>query len=161
MSNLDFEPNYVTNMQQMTTHRPYLVRAFYDWIVDNGMTPYIVVDAGFDGVEVPHEYVVDGEIVLNLAPSAIRHLDLGLEYITFDARFSGKSLHILIPVEAVYAIYAKESGEGRVFTLKHHHVGGEQDDAMQADALPNSVGATDSDLPARPAPGRPNLRVVK
>lgn len=148
-------------MQQMTTRRPYLVRALYDWILDNGMTPHIVVDAGFDGVEVPLEYVVDGEIALNLAPSAVRDLELGAEYITFNARFSGRALHILIPVGAVYAIYAKESGEGQIFVPGHRYSDDGADDVMQADTLQNSVGAADSDLPSAPGRGRPNLKVIK
>ncbi len=125
------------------------------------MTPYIAVDAGVDSVEVPSEHVVDGEIILNLVPSAVRNLELGLEYITFDAGFSGRERHILIPVEAVYAIYAKESGAGQVFTPKHHHSGGKPDGAVQANTAQSSVGTTDNDLPPQPRPNRPDLKIVK
>ena len=154
------------NMQQMTTSLPYLIRAFYDWIVDNRMTPYIVVDAGFDGVEIPHEYVVDGEIVLNLSSSAVRNLDMGLEYITFDARFAGSSRYILIPVGAVYAIYAKENGEGGVFGSERRD--GELSDIPFADAyvpggeyLQDNTSTINDNLCPQPMSGRPNLKIVK
>ena len=134
------------NPQQMTSRRPYLIRAFYDWITDNAMTPLIAVDAGFEGVEVPRECVVDGEIVLNLSPSAVRNLDIGSECITFDARFSGRAQSVLVPVEAVYAIYAQENGEGGVFSPPRRHDGAEPDDA---------------DRTPEPASGRPALKIVR
>ena len=96
----------------MSSNRPYLVRAVYEWIVDNQMTPYLLVDASKPGVEVPASAVRDGKLVLNIASRAISGLELGNEFIRFRARFAGKSEALLIPVAAVQAIYAQESGQG-------------------------------------------------
>ena len=99
----------------MTSNRPYLLRALYDWICDNHLTPYVLVDATGDDLNIPHEFVEDGKIVLNLSPSAVRDLDLSDDYINFKARFSGKSMNVYFPQHAVQAIYAKENGRGMVF----------------------------------------------
>lgn len=99
----------------MKSNRPYLIRALYDWIVDNGCTPYVAVDAFFPGVEVPQDYVNDGQIVLNVAPRAIAGMQLGNELIQFNTRFGGIPTDIRIPVSAVIGIYAKENGNGMVF----------------------------------------------
>ncbi len=99
----------------MTSTRPYLLRAFYDWIVDNHCTPHIVVNAGTKGVEVPLEYVDGGQIVLNIAMSAVQGLRLGDLAVEFQARFGGHVRKIYAPVNAVLAIYAKENGRGMVF----------------------------------------------
>ena len=99
----------------MTSTRPYLVRALYEWIVDNGLTPHVLVDAMADQVEVPQQFVEDGKIVLNMTPNAVRDLDIGNEFLSFSARFAGKPQHILAPISAVLAIYAKENGEGMAF----------------------------------------------
>lgn len=99
----------------MTSNRPYLLRALYDWICDNHLTPYVLVDATGDDLNIPHEFVEDGKIVLNLSPSAVRDLDLSNDYINFKARFSGKSMNVYFPHHAVQAIYAKENGRGMVF----------------------------------------------
>jgi len=99
----------------MTSNRPYLVRAIYEWIVDNGMTPHLVVDATMSGVEVPGSFVEDGRIVLNVAPASVRGLDLGNEHILFGARFSGQHFDVAVPLKAVMAIYARENGKGLAF----------------------------------------------
>ena len=99
----------------MTSNRPYLLRALYDWICDNQLTPYVLVDASGDNLNIPHEFVEDGKIVLNISPSAVRELDLNNDYINFKARFSGKSMNVYFPQHAVQAIYAKENGRGMVF----------------------------------------------
>ncbi len=99
----------------MTSSRPYLIRALYQWIVDNGVTPYILVDALIEGVDVPPQYVQDNKIVLNIAPMAVQGLTLGDDVITFSARFSGESVNLLVPTEAVMAIYARENGQGMMF----------------------------------------------
>ncbi len=99
----------------MTSNRPYLIRALYDWICDNQLTPYVLVDATGDDLNIPHEFVEDGKIVLNLSPSAVRDLELSNDYINFKARFSGKSMNVYFPNHAVQAIYAKENGRGMVF----------------------------------------------
>lgn len=131
----------------MTSSRPYLVRAIYQWITDNGMTPHLLVDAEIDGVMVPVEHVQNGKIILNIAPMAISGLVLGDTEITFNARFSGKSQGLFVPIDAVLAIYAKENGQGMMFS---------EDDG--------AVSASDNDDNPEPDPDkpkRPSLRVVK
>ena len=135
---------------QMTSSRPYLIRAIYQWIADNGMTPHLLVDVGIEGVVVPVEHVQNGKIILNIAPMAISGLVLGDTEVTFNARFSGKSQGLYIPVEAVLAVYAKENGQGMMFS---------EDDG----AVSSSDGDDDHD-PEDPDPNkpkRPALRVVK
>jgi len=99
----------------MTSSRPYLLRAIYEWIIDNGMTPQIVVNTTMTGVEVPRQYIENDKIILNLHPAAVKDLDLGKQSISFSARFSGTPFQVFIPVGAVNAVYAKENGKGRVF----------------------------------------------
>ncbi len=99
----------------MTSNKPYMLRALYEWILDNGLTPHIIVDVHAEGVEVPPQAVRDGKLVLNVAPQATRNLELGNEFVTFQARFSGVAQAILLPIEAVMAIYAKENGQGMMF----------------------------------------------
>ena len=102
----------------MTSNRPYIARALYDWILENDCTPYILVDAARKGVEVPREFVKDGQIVLNVSPSAVRAMHMGNDIITFDGRFGGEALTIVVPVEALMAIYARENGQGMVFDVE-------------------------------------------
>ncbi|WBA80261.1 ClpXP protease specificity-enhancing factor [Endozoicomonas sp. GU-1] len=99
----------------MTSSRSYIARALYEWILDNDCTPFILVDAYRRGVEVPQEFVNDGQIVLNISPTAVRALDIGNDYIMFDGRFGGRALTITVPVPALMAIYAQENGQGMVF----------------------------------------------
>lgn len=96
----------------MTSYRPYLLRALYEWIADNGMTPHLLVDATRPGVMVPSHAVKDGKIVLNIAERAVAHLHMDNEQITFQARFGGVSHSVAVPVAAVLAIYARETGHG-------------------------------------------------
>ena len=125
--------------------RPYLLRAMHQWITDSGNTPHVIVDAAHDGAEVPRGYVKDGKIVLNLSEGATQRLRLGNEDVEFDARFAGVVHHVRFPVSAVLGVYARETGEGMVFS--------EQD-----------LGP---DPPKRPTPAeeggtrRPQLKVVK
>jgi len=100
----------------MTSTRPYLLRALYQWIVDNDMTPYLLVDAEHKDVNVPSQYIEDGRIVMNISPSAVRELDLGNTGVLFSARFSGKPFAVSVPMAAVKAIYAQENGRGMVFS---------------------------------------------
>lgn len=95
--------------------RPYLLRAYYDWLVDNSFTPYLVVDATYLGVNVPVEYVKDGQIVLNLSANATGNLQLTNDCIQFNARFKGVSRELYIPMGAALAIYARENGDGVMF----------------------------------------------
>lgn len=99
----------------MTSAKPHLVRAMYDWIVDNALTPYLVVNATWPGVQVPEEHVIDGRIILNISPQACRGLHLENDKIIFTARFSGMTTQIFVPPAAVLAIYAKENGRGMEF----------------------------------------------
>jgi len=99
----------------MTSNQPYLLKAFFDWILDNGLTPFIVVNAQLPGVVVPTQFVKDGQIVLNISPSACVNFHMDLEHISFQARFSGQPMLVTLPNEAVGAIYAKENGAGTVF----------------------------------------------
>lgn len=96
--------------------RPYLIRALYEWCTDNGFTPYLAV-AVDDSVRVPHEYVKDGQIVLNLGLDATSALQLGNEFIEFKARFGGTAREIVVPVNQVSAIYARENGQGMAFPV--------------------------------------------
>lgn len=103
-------------LQMATSRRPYLIRAIYDWVLDNGYTPYLLVAAEEPDVSVPTQYVGDdGKIVMNLSPTAVRGLDLGNDVVTFEARFSGTPHAVYIPAGAVLAVYAKETGEGMLF----------------------------------------------
>jgi len=128
----------------MTSSRPYLLRAMYEWIVDNGMTPYILVDTKNDQVIIPRQFEEDGKIVLNLGPTAVQSLDLGIEAVSFDARFDGSSMDVLVPMEYVLAIYTRENGQGMMFA--------DED-------LPQPPGDDSNDATIKRK--APNLRVVK
>lgn len=138
----------------MTSTRPYLLRAFYDWICDNQYTPYLVINAEIPDVIVPVEYIQNGQIILNISPMVVTSLDLNNELITFDARFSGKSRHITAPVKAVMAIYAKENGQGIVFSED------ELEDESNSDDTPSQPGVSKPHGKDKPK-GRANLRVIK
>ena len=99
----------------MTPSRPYLLRALNEWILDNNMTPYLVVDAGIQGVQVPQDFVTDGQIVLNICPTAVVGLTVDNEAVEFSARFGGVPMQVYVPFAAIMAIYAKENGQGMVF----------------------------------------------
>lgn len=104
------------NAQDLPSTRPYLLRALYEWCTDNGYTPYLVVRVD-DSVQVPREYVNNGEIVLNVSYDATSGLHIGNDFIEFKARFGGKPRDILVPVPRVIAIYARENGQGMAFPL--------------------------------------------
>jgi len=104
------------NALESTSTRPYLIRALYDWCTDNGLTPYVAVLVD-DTVQVPREYVKNGEIVLNISFDATSSLKLGNEYIEFKARFAGTARDIVVPVNRVIAIYARENGQGMAFPV--------------------------------------------
>ena len=125
--------------------RPYLLRAMHQWITDCGNTPHVIVDAGRQGAEVPRAYVKDGKIVLNLSEGATQRLRLGNEEVEFDARFAGVIHHVGFPVSAVLGIYARETGEGMVFS--------EQDLGPEPPSRPKTA----EEGGAR----RPQLKVVK
>ena len=131
-----------------TSTRPYLLRAIYEWLNDNNLTPYILVDAMHENVMVPEKFIEDGEIILNIAPLAVMHLELANEVVTFQARFSGVLEHIYIPVSAVMAIYSHENGRGMVFG---HEDQGDDDSPSDDDG---GSGGKDGGK-------KPHLRVVK
>src|SRR5688500_13184828 len=98
--------------QRMTSHRPYLLRALNQWIADNGMTPHLLVDATVPGVQVPPQAVHEGKVVLNIADRAVTRLSIDNDWVGFTARFGGVSQPVLVPMGAVLAIYARETGQG-------------------------------------------------
>lgn len=136
----------------MTSSRPYMIRALYDWIVDNNCTPYILVDAQANGVEVPQQHVnKDGQIVLNISPNAVMGLSLENQSISFNARFGGIPTDIYVPSRAVLGIYARENGQGMVFEPE-----------LDPEPTPPEPTPKPKPAPAKPDGGaRPSLRVVK
>lgn len=103
-------------MAELTSRRPYLIRGLYDWVLDNGLTPHLLVAADAARVVVPRQFVTDeNKITINIAPSAVRNLGLDNDDITFSARFSGDNFNVCIPPGAVLALYARENGEGMLF----------------------------------------------
>ncbi|MFV8820146.1 ClpXP protease specificity-enhancing factor [Haliea sp. E17] len=133
----------------MSPSRPYIMRALYEWIVDNGCTPYILVDAKFQNVMVPEQYVKNGQIVLNISPTAVMDLDISNTAVAFNGRFGGVATDIYVPVAAVIGIYARENGQGMVFEAE------DPDDTPPPDGTDPAAG-TDP----RPE-GRPSLKIVK
>lgn len=140
----------------MTPSRPYLIRALYQWIVDNGVTPYLMVDVRHGDVAAPMEYADEGRLVLNVAPTAIQGLDMGNDRIEFQARFGGVAQSVSVPVNRVLAIYARENGQGMLFADDDGDGSSEDDDGTSGDG-----GSDDDPPPSGPGGGRPNLRVVK
>ena len=132
----------------MTSNRPYLLRALNEWICDNGMTPHLLVDAAGEGVQVPASAVKDGRVVLNIAPRAVAKLVLDNRQVRFMARFGGVSQAVIVPMPAVLAIYAQETGQGMMLPDDGAQL---PDDPQDPDAGP------DGDAP----PKRTHLRVVK
>ncbi len=130
----------------MTSHRPYLLRALYEWIADNGMTPHILVDARQPGVRVPAHAVKDGRIVLNIADRAVARLEMDDDSVRFSARFGGVTQSVLVPIPAVLAIYARETGQGMALP---DDIGGSADDDLADEA--DDVGSESSEEATRPA----------
>lgn len=101
---------------KLSSTRPYLLRAMYDWLIDNGLTPHVMVDASADSADLPLEYATDGKVVLNLAPRAVHQLEIGNDWVSFAARFGGRPRQVLFPTGAALAIYARENAEvGMIF----------------------------------------------
>ncbi|MCK0769154.1 ClpXP protease specificity-enhancing factor [Chromohalobacter canadensis] len=161
----------------MLSSRPYLARALYEWLLDNGHTPYIVVDAEREGVNVPRQSVQNGQIVLNIAPSAVRDLYIENAAVTFGARFSGQPMEVVVPMEALIALYARENGVGMVFghepvmpeaeTSEGNGTQPKDDDdrpaleSVEAQDDEEASGTESDSDDARRTKGRPSLRVVK
>ncbi|MEM8562287.1 MAG: ClpXP protease specificity-enhancing factor [Pseudomonadota bacterium] len=128
----------------MTPSRPYIMRALYEWIVDNDCTPYVLVDADVNDVLVPQQFVKDGQIVLNISPGAVMDLNITNDAMAFNGRFGGVATDIYVPINAVVGIYARENGQGMVF---------EQEDATPPPEEPPPD-------PIKPK-GGPSLKIVK
>lgn len=135
------------------SRRPYLIRAIYDWCVDNGHTPHLLVAADYPGVNVPLQFVQEGRITLNLSPMAVQSLSVEDDPIWFSARFSGRPFDVIVPTGAVLAIFARENGEGLVF-------GEVEPPSGPQPAAPSGAGA-DPATDAAKTKGRAHLRVVK
>ncbi len=160
----------------MKPQRPYLLRALYDWIVDSGEIPYVLVDATVSEVAVPAEHVKDGQIVLNIGPNAVRDLSLGDDYVMCSGRFDGRVFEICLPMNSIKAIYSKDTAQGMVFpeeTLSAPGLPGSHEPAAHDSSVPDEAAAAEenkdnvpvvsqqvdvegSDKPAGP----PNLRLV-
>ena len=142
----------------MNSSRPYLVRALYEWIVDNDCTPHILVNAEYRAVQVPEGFATDGQIVLNVSPTAVRHLHMDNEAVSFEGRFSGVAHTLYVPVGDIMGIYARENGQGMVFDPEVP--------SLEDDELDMEEEGLDDDQPPpggqppRPS-GRPSLKVVK
>ena len=137
----------------MNSSRPYLVRALYEWIVDNDCTPHLLVKSDYPKVQVPQGFASDGQIVLNVSPSAVRNLHMDNEAVSFDGRFGGVPHTLYVPSAAILGIYARENGQGMMFDLEDAF---EVDDEVE----PDDDGPPPDTEPPRPT-GRPSLKVVK
>ena len=161
-------------MPQLTPRRPYLLRAFYEWLLDNQLTPHLVVDVTLPGVQVPMEYARDGQIVLNIAPRAVGNLELANDEVRFNARFGGVPRQVSVPLAAVLAIYARENGAGTMFEPEAAYdedvVGLNDENGASENESETLMSVIEGDKPDHnddpdddppPRGGRPALRVVK
>ncbi|MFE4113267.1 ClpXP protease specificity-enhancing factor [Kosakonia sp. YIM B13611] len=166
------------DLSQLSPRRPYLLRAFYEWLLDNQLTPHLVVDVTLPGVRVPMEYARDGQIVLNIAPRAVGNLELANDEVRFNARFGGVPRQVEVPMAAVLAVYARENGAGTMFEPEAAYdedvVSLNDDDNTSAQESETMMSVIDGDKPDHeddhdnspdddppPRGGRPSLRVVK
>lgn len=163
------------DMPELSPRRPYLLRAFYEWLLDNQLTPHVVVDINLPGVQVPLEFARDGQIVLNIAPRAVGNLELTNDAVRFSARFGGVPRQVYVPMAAIQAIYARENGAGTMFEPEAGYDDQDEslndgDEASAAEPVMQVIdGDRDDNPPSDDAPddeppprgGRPALRVVK
>ncbi|MFI0399735.1 MAG: ClpXP protease specificity-enhancing factor [Thiolinea sp.] len=163
----------------MTPKRPYLLRAFYEWIVDNNMTPYITVDATAEEVSVPRQHVKDGRIVLNISPTAVRDFVMDNDAVSFSARFSGAAFYVYCPIYSVLAVYSRETQEGASFppdeyaqvkpvtkgpslaAVSTQAETDDEDEIETAEESPSDEPPPPSKTSKSPSKSRPALRVVK
>lgn len=153
---------------QMTSQRPYLLRALYEWIADNGMTPHVLVNAALPGVRVPLHAVKEGRIVLNIAERAVAKLELGNDVLRFTARFAGVSQVVNVPLEAVIAIYARETGQGMALpedpraaaSSASISAAAESDENAEHDVIPEPDDSG-PERPTEPPKRGSHLRIVK
>ena len=136
----------------LTPTRPYLARAIYEWICDNNLTPYLLVDATQPYTDVPTQFVQDGQIVLNIVPHAVHKLNMSNNAVTFSARFGGVSKDIYVPLNAVLGLYAKENGQGLFF---------DPDEYANAQAVEKEVESINSEVKETDTPKKkPSLRIL-
>lgn len=156
----------------MTSSKPYLIRAIYEWILDNQMTPHLVVDASFPNTLVPMEFVENSRIVLNISPGAVNGLVIGNEWVQFNARFSGTAKEVMVPSEAVLGIFTRENGQGMVFPDPNYPDPSDTDTSTQTASGPKLMSISDAgrsptgdSTKPDPSPGKgkggPTLKVVK
>ena len=142
---------------ELPSTKPYLLRAIWEWCCDNGFTPYIAVQV--DGrTRVPREFISDGQIVLNIGPDASNKLQIGNDFIEFQARFGGVARQISVPVQQVSAIYSRENGAGMPFEIDAEPAEGE---AGEAESVIDGIDGDAPPEPPRPEPGRPKLQRIK
>lgn len=138
----------------MNSSRPYLVRAFFEWILDNELTPYLVINTQDEAVEVPKAYIEEGRIILNISPDSVRNLFITNDYLEFSARFGGVEHAVYAPIRSVQAIYAKENGRGMVFKEE------DGDDGDEGGGGPSQERGSSKDRAQRKR-GKPILSIVK
>lgn len=157
-------------MKGLTPSRPYLLRAYYDWLMDNQLTPHVVVDAFVPGTQVPQQYVKDGQIVLNITASAVGNLQIGNEFIEFSARFGGVPQQVVLPMASIVAIYARENGAGTVFDIEEaYSVPSEPEpekksfglSAVKSEAEVSQTGAEESKVQEQAPKRASHLTLVK
>lgn len=144
-------------MENLTPSRPYLLRAFYDWLLDNDLTPHLLVNANVPHTQVPQQYVQDGQIVLSISPSAVVGMHMDNEAVSFNARFGGSPFQVYVPMAAVIAIQARENGAGTFFPPEPAYEAWLAE--MESEETSSSPEMTEPVQP--PKKGRPSLKVVK
>lgn len=156
----------------MTPTRPYFLRAVFDWLLDNSCTPFLAVNADFPEVYVPLEHVEDGQITLNISPSAVANFHMDNDYVSFSAKFSGTSRDISIPLGAMLGLYARENGQGMAFPDEELYLQQLEENSVALEAKSTGLSAVESDADEdkgvadddggldKPK-GRPSLTVVK
>lgn len=153
------------SISTMTSSVPYLLRSLNEWILDNGCTPYLILDAQSPEVKVPEKFVENGQIVLNISPSAVRNLVISNEYIIFNGRFGGVAYEISAPIQAVLGIVAKENGEGMWFSREESEdvPGSVSEEDALSDSLDsaNKDNRQDSGQSKEESKGPPDLKIIR
>ncbi len=147
------------SVKETTLQRPYLLRAMHEWMTDNDLTPHIVIDVATAQTGLPVEYAKDGKLVINVSYSATQNLVIGNEFASFNARFGGVSRHLDVPVLAILGIYARESGQGMIFSSETP-----AEDAVSPTSAGPEAGSEDADTrpePDKTARTRPELKIIK
>ena len=136
----------------MNSSRPYIIRALYDWILENQCTPYVLVDAFGEGVEVPQDHVKDGQIILNISPTAVQSVSISNEVVEFNGRFGGIPKKVFVPIKYILGIYAKENGQGMIF---------ESDELPEPPDPPEELLNRKKKGSSNKGPTKPSLKIVK